>query len=265
MRKVLKALQSVIRDIVDWRGLTADASSWFRVVADIVWLKVGGAITNDQRQIRLKGGTVIHYRLNKGDLWSMREVLRDECYRFPGDIHPDVIVDLGGNIGLTSMWLHNRYKPRKIVVLEPSSDNARIARENLSALNDVVVIEAAVGSTDGYAHFAAAEESNKGAVSFDKAGSVRVMSMNTLIKEVEINGPIDLLKVDIEGGEAELFSQNLEWLDSVEHIITEFHPDVIDVVPIRQAICSRGFRHIPPGSVFETNMEAFAKVRPLQH
>jgi len=193
----------------------------------------------------------------------MREVLCDECYRFPGDIRPEVVVDLGGNIGLTSLWLHKQFRPRKTVVLEPSPGNAELASKNLSGLDGVVVIDAAIGSTDGYAHFAAAEESNKGAVSFGETGSVRVVSMNTLLNGVLMNERIDLLKVDIEGGEAELFSKNLEWLANVENIITELHPDLIDVVSIRNAVCSQGFRHIPAGSAFETNMEAFVKNRPL--
>jgi hypothetical protein len=87
-----------------------------------------------------------------------------------------------------------------------------------------------------------------------------VVSIPTLLQETGIGHRIDLLKVDIEGGEAELFSKNFEWLDGVQNIIVEFHPDIIDVVPITEAICSRGFQHIPPGSVFAHNMEAFVRL-----
>lgn len=191
----------------------------------------------------------------------MREVLLDECYRFPGEIRPEVVLDLGANIGLTSLWLDSRFKPRKLVAVEPSPENVRLARKNLAqSAGEVVLLEAAAGSTDGFAEFSAARDSNRGSVLFATDGKTRVVSMATLFKEAGIGPRIDLLKVDIEGGEAELFSRNLDWLDNVQNIIVEFHPDIIDVVPITEAICSRGFRHIRPGSVFHLSMEAFVRL-----
>lgn len=261
MKRAFRSLKSTIRDILRWRHVTADWGSWAQVVADMLRLKVGGQVTNQERSIRLRSGKIIYYRLNKGDLWSMREVLLDQCYRFPAEIHPEVVVDLGGNIGLTSLWLDSCFQPRKLVAVEPFPDNARIARKNLAESGaDVVLVEAAAGSTDGFANFSAAVDSNRGSVSFGTYGETRVVSMATLFKESDIGSRIDLLKVDIEGGEAELFSKNLEWLDRVQNIIVEFHPDIIDVVPITEAICSRGFRHIPAGTVFDHNMEAFVRL-----
>lgn len=250
-----------MRDIARWWHATADFSSCARITGDIIRLKLGGSVTNEERNIRLRNGKVIHYRLNKGDVWSMREVLLDECYRFPGEIQPEVVLDLGGNIGLTSLWLDSRFQLRKVVVVEPFSENVRLARKNLSqSRGDVVLVEAAAGSSDGFADFSAAVDSNRGSVAFGTTGKTRVVSMATLFKEVGIGPRVDLLKVDIEGGEAELFSRDLEWLDDVQNIIVEFHPDIVDVGPITQAICSRGFRHVAPGSVFDHNMEAFVRV-----
>ncbi|MGV3660320.1 MAG: FkbM family methyltransferase [Prosthecobacter sp.] len=224
-------------------------------------MKLRTASNNVERCIKLQSGRVVHYRLNKGDIWSMREVLLDECYRFPGDISPAVVVDLGGNIGLTSLWLDSQFQLQKIVVLEPLPSNARIARKNLAQTSaDVKLIEAAAGSEDGMANFVQDIDSNRGSVAFGTAGKTRVVSMGTLIQEAGITGGIDLLKVDIEGGEAELFSKNLDWLSEVRSIIAEFHPDIAQVDPIVRTICAQGFRHIAPGSVFPYNMEAFVRI-----
>jgi FkbM family methyltransferase len=261
MKRTFRSLKSTLRDILRWRHVTADWSSWIQVVADVLRLKMGGQVTNVERSIRLRSGKTIYYRLNKGDLWSMREVLLDECYRFPGVIRPEVVLDLGGNIGLTSLWLDSCFQPRKLVAVEPFPENARLARKNLAqSVGEVVIVEAAAGSSDGFADFSAALDSNRGSVSFGTNGKTRVVSIPTLLQETGIGHRIDLLKVDIEGGEAELFSKNFEWLDGVQNIIVEFHPDIIDVVPITEAICSRGFQHIPPGSVFAHNMEAFVRL-----
>lgn len=260
MKNILLSVGNALRDVLRWRRLTADLRSWLRISSDMIWLKIGGKVSNQERHIRLRTGKTIYYRLNRGDLWSMREVLLDECYRFPGNIQPEVVLDLGGNIGLTSLWLAVHFQVRKIVVVEPFAENVRLARKNLSqTAAEVVFLEAAAGSVDGYANFLASVDSNRGSVSFDAAGRTRVVSMPTLFRESGISAKIDLLKVDIEGGEAELFSRNLEWLESVQNMIVEFHPDLVDVAPIIDAICSQGFSHIAPGTVFEHNMEAFVR------
>ncbi len=39
---------------------------------------------------------------------------------------------------------------------------------------------------------------------------------------------IDLLKMDIEGGEQALLTGDTAWLSSVNAIVAEFHPSVVD-------------------------------------
>ena len=190
----------------------------------------------------------------------MREVLLDECYRFPGSIEPKVIVDLGANIGVTSMWLDMQFSVRRIVMVEPEHSHALLAQRNLTgARAEVTLVEAAVGKCDGLAQFKTSVESNTGSLKYGVVGSTRVISMMTLLHETGIVGEVDLLKVDIEGGEAELCSGNLYWLRRVRSIIAEFHPQIINRELVVDAIVNAGFRHIPAGSVFEGNMEAFVR------
>ena len=51
----------------------------------------------------------------------------DEAYRLPFAIQPKVIVDLGANIGLTSIYLLRLYKPEILVAVEADADNAALA------------------------------------------------------------------------------------------------------------------------------------------
>ena len=76
--------------------------------------------------LRLRGGVTITYRFNKGDIWSVREVWLFECYRPPFEIAIDHVLDLGANIGLTSLWLAKRYGCGRIIAVEPSAANARL-------------------------------------------------------------------------------------------------------------------------------------------
>lgn len=190
----------------------------------------------------------------------MREVILDECYRFPHEIAPKTIVDLGGNIGLTSLWFMAQYHPHRIVCLEPAPSNAKLIRQNLDHYGSgFTLIEAAIGSFDGSAYFNESEESNRGTLIHGQQGATRVISVPTLITEAGIEGDIDLLKIDIEGGEADLFSGDVSWLRNVKAIIAEFHPDVVDVSGIIANICAQNFHHIPANSVFPGNMDAFIR------
>jgi hypothetical protein len=68
-----------------------------------------------------------------------------------------------------------------------------------------------------------------------------------------------LVKLDIEGGEQDLFSADLAWLDRVDAIIAELHRDMIDYAGIVAAVRARGFRHIPAGRAWRGSLECFVR------
>src|SRR5262249_22479783 len=148
----------------------------------------------------------------------------DECYRLPDGAEPKYIIDLGANIGMSSLWFAKRYSRAKVIAVEPSPDNARITRLNLetNAVNGEV-IEAAIGPDDGTIFFNEGPESNVGRVS-DKGGNpVKMVSMDTVLRALPSGSAVDVIKIDIEGSEARLLAKNLEWLDRVKSLVMEFH------------------------------------------
>lgn len=215
---------------------------------------------NKERSIRIRDGITLTYRLNKGDIWSLREVWLFECYKFPASIHPEWVLDLGANIGMTSVWLANRYPVKKVIAVEPAKSNEALTRRNLMQ-NQVgaIVIAAAIGSRDGSITFVEHPASNFGTANYSESGSTSLISMNTLMERYCNGKRIDLLKLDIEGGEQELLSSNLEWLERVDAIIAEFHPGCVDYPGLVKKLQERGFRYIPANSVFPDNMDSFIR------
>jgi FkbM family methyltransferase len=246
--------------------LTADVPSFLRFTSDVFLSRLLGRVTlpnaDRDRAIRVRGGVELHYRLNRGDMQSIREVWIDEVYRLPFDLAPKLLVDLGANIGLTSVWLARRYGCRTVIAVEPSPENARLARLNL-ARNDIAaeVVEAAVGPHDGTAFFAEDRDSNLGHLA--SAGrEVRVVSMDALLSRLPHGSEVDLVKMDIEGGEGPLMRENLSWLARVHSIIAELHPTVIDSPALIRSLESQGFRYIPAHTaVGFDSMDAF--IRPV--
>ena len=260
--------------------LSADVSSWWRLFRDIVRRRflrfVPSQQLNQSRQLRIHGGGRLAYRFNRGDLQSLREVWMDSAYRPPFPTQATIVVDLGANIGMTSAWFWRRFNCERIIAVEADGSNARLAEENF-LLNSIPgeVIHAAVGPRDGWVRFAKSDESNAGHViegapvesqACGQGEEVRMVSMRTVMNYLPPGRRIDILKVDIEGGEGVLFDGDLSWLGRVDGIVIELHPDVTDTHRVRRNIEALGFKYIPPGSVFPLSISAFVHTGgPVEH
>ena len=227
-------------------------------------LKITNLPSYDQeRTIICANGVVLTYRLNRGDIQGIREVFLDEAYRLPFSLKPDLVVDLGANIGLTSIWFSKNYRCDRIIAVEPDPKNAILIRKNF-AQNKIngIVIEAAIGLTDGMVSFETSQESNLGRVApteelLISVQQVKMISMETLFAYVSKDEVVDLVKMDIEGGEQQLLSGDISWLKRVRAMIAEFHPDKVDYPGLIELIEQQGFRYIHANSVHAGNMDAF--------
>ena len=243
--------------------LTADVRSRFRLGMDFALSRLIGLLPKNQRnlmrEVRLCGDIKIRYRLNKGDLHSIREIWFQEVYRLPFDSPSGVLLDLGANIGMTSVWLAKKFSFTQVIAVEPDPNNAALVRQNLE-LNGITsqVLEAAIGPKEGPARFESSELSNLGRLSEDGSSVVPMINVDTIIKKFEVKS-FALIKIDIEGGEQDLFDGPTPWLARTHAIIIEFHPTV-DHARIIRVVCSHGFKYVPAHSLFPENMDCFIRV-----
>ena len=254
--RTLAAIATEVRSA--WR-ISGGGRSFRLLVGDALLYRVLLVIDIPSRdRIGHLRGAQLRWRLNRGDIQSIREVWYDECYRLPFEIPPRVLVDLGANIGLTSVWISRHYGVSWVVAVEPVPSNVRLLRENF-ARNRVpgVVLEAAVGARDETRSFVTTRESNLGHLG-SSGKRVRALSMATIL-DATPDHQTDLLKVDIEGGEAELLSGDLSWLQRVGSVVIEFHPGVVDVSALVLVFVCAGFRYIPAGTAWRGSMDAFVR------
>jgi FkbM family methyltransferase len=243
--------------------IAADARSRFQLGMDFVLSRIIGLVPRGQRnrvrEVRLRGDIKIRYRLNKGDLHSIREIWFQEIYRLPFDGPSGILLDLGANIGMTSVWLAKKFSFAQVIAVEPDPDNAALVRQNLD-LNGITgqVLEAAIGPMEGTVRFDLSEVSNLGKLSENGSLSVPMISVDTIIKKFTVTS-FGLVKIDIEGGEQDLFDGPSEWLTCTKAIIIEFHPTV-DHVRIAGVISSHEFKYIPAHSFVSDNMDCFTRV-----
>jgi FkbM family methyltransferase len=262
-------LQTIVNIILEVRQAWIFGDNFrsrLRLASDFILYRVLKAIDlnsrNVERTIQCSGGIFLTYRLNRGDIQGIREVWFDETYRLPFAIEPKLVIDLGANIGLTTVWLSHRYGCEKIIAVEPDLNNALLAEKNIkdNGINGYVV-RAAVGAIDGVATFETSGDSNLGTVvaSNDlKVGEqIDMVSIATLLKDLPDNQIVDLVKMDIEGGEQQLLLGDLFWLSRTRAMMAEFHPDRVDYAALVNRVVQHGFDYIPHDTVYSIHADAF--------
>ena len=105
----------------------------------------------------------IRLRQRTGDYFVFYEIFLDQCYWIPPLFrsHISSIVDLGANIGLTTLYLQSYLQPGcRVVCVEPDPKNASLMRMNLNGLaatHPVDIVEVAISDHAGSARFSTGE------------------------------------------------------------------------------------------------------------
>lgn len=139
-----------------------------------------------------------------------------------------VIFDLGAHIGSFSIYADYLYGKRsKIFSVEPEPENFNYLERNIKVnnFNNITAINAAVGSYNGFAFLNKMPQTDAHFITkkLNKIG--HKCTVNTL-DNLAGKYKIDLLKMDIEGGEYGLLShtRTLNFLKAnVSYIIMEYH------------------------------------------
>jgi FkbM family methyltransferase len=133
-----------------------------------------------------------------------------------------LILDCGGNIGLASRYFAEVFVGARVVCIEPDAANMRRARAN-NPEGRVRFRQAAVGAEPGRGGIAnPAADNNAYRIERGGAADVEIVSINGLL-EAEADAVPFIVKIDIEGFEAELFARNTEWVARFPLLIIELH------------------------------------------
>lgn len=184
------------------------------------------------RQLSFRG-IKLWVRPGSPDLKVVRSCLLgefDEVYRHVPSNH-NFIIDVGGYIGLVSILLAREFPDAQIVCLEPSSENYLLAEKNCAPYTNIDVMNVALLPTSdvvklkdrgtGQWGFTVVEQSH------DRADAktieeVQGVTIPQLLEQYGKSG-IDLLKLDIEGGEYALLKDRPEWVADVGVVVAEIH------------------------------------------
>lgn len=179
-------------------------------------------------------------------------------------IHP--ILDVGAHVGLFSAYASLLNPKIKIYALEPDPTNFELMRQNirLQNLDNIKLIVGALAekseardlflSPDSQNHSLLSPSSSK---NIKSKISVKAWNLADLFVEYNLER-LSLVKLDIEGGEFELFKESSEssW-SRVETIIMEVHEEFGSGRELEQRLRSFGFSIQRFPSAFDKSMSFF--------
>jgi FkbM family methyltransferase len=196
----------------------------------------------------------ITLRTRTSDIDTYDQVLYSGEYDVPGFGDVTTIVDAGANIGLASMFFAHKFPNARIIALEPESSNFELMSRNLNAYPNVTCLKKALWSQSGSvtvfdpgdgAWGFRTESEGAGDTMGKVIGTVECISLPDLLDEFDID-KLDVLKIDIEGSEKEVFDTSSEWIDRVDVIVAELHDRF-------KRGCSRAFYNATAGFARETH------------
>lgn len=168
-------------------------------------------------------------------------------------VDPELIVDLGANVGYSTAYFCARYPRAMVIAVEPDPDNVAMLRRNV-ANDDAVrvrVIPSGVWSHPAWLQLV--PETMGPGVEWGRQvrecppqtpGAMQAVDIATLLAQSG-HDRISILKIDIEGAESEVFTNGFErWIDRVDNLVVELHGHAMTGVAAQaffSAICGRGF------------------------
>ncbi len=225
-------------------------------------VRVAPLLRRRSLKTNVSGIGTVHFRVNNSDRHVLHQIFAERCYDLSAfsqyasivsaqnallaQNKTPIIIDAGANIGASSVWFATQFPKCHIVAVEPAVENAALCRRNTDKLPNVSMVEAALGGIRGSVSIV---DHNAEPIAFQVARRDTSAIPVVTIPELELlvpNGKLFIVKIDIEGFEADVFSGDISWLETVAVLIVEPHDWLL---PGQQT--SQAFQRAVMGSGFE--------------
>ncbi len=196
---------------------------------------IKGKITKTPVLFKVKRSDIrfpFYLRVPSSDVYVYEQIFMKKQCEFQVRKTPQIIVDAGANIGLTAILFSNRFPESRIYAIEPIDSNFEILKMNIAPYNNIIPIRGALWNKNkkinlvdpGYGNWGwTIKGEDISEEKLDKNCPVaQGMTVDLIIKDQGIER-IDLLKIDIEGAEREIFRDASSWIEKVDAIIIELH------------------------------------------
>jgi len=232
-------VKSSARSRIYWTRRVAQTprtfANWPQIFSDMARGRLGGGPAT--LSFRTRSGVRIDTPNRPGARVPVYEIFAETCYRFEWLLgrllqQPIHVIDIGGHVGTFSCRLTQLHPGATVQAFEPSATTAGFLRRNVEqngVTDRVAVVEKALAAISGAAVFddngAGSGLNGLQAVghSTGTATKVETIAFDDIIAEAST--PVDVVKIDCEGGEYDLVlgSSPDSWR-TVQRVVIEYHP-----------------------------------------
>ena len=188
----------------------------------------------------MNGAGPITVRPETSDVDLYNRILRRRSLELGWVRPPETIVDAGAHIGLASIYYARCFPTARIIAIEPEPTNFGLLVRNVRAYPSITAVQGALWHEAGMLDVSNPSTDVIGEISVPSSrrtaryrvwepphrdavvGRARAFTMTDLMERYAID-TIDLLKIDIEGAELELFKDARAWIGRVNVIVAELH------------------------------------------
>jgi FkbM family methyltransferase len=171
-------------------------------------------------------------RSGASDLDVFKLIFIDREYRCLDDI-PDaeLIIDCGANVGYSSAYFLSRFPGCRLIAVEPEESNFALLNKNLRRFHGrFTALHAGVWSRKTGLRMSEAKFGDGREWSYsvreaapDESPQMDAIDIGSLLRMSGCDR-ISVLKIDVEGAEKVIFSENVEpWLGRVDVLVIELH------------------------------------------
>lgn len=179
-------------------------------------------------------------------LASYNEIFVDKIYKFDTDIDIPTIIDCGANLGVSVMYFKSLYPNAILTAVEADPAIFSVLSDNINRANlgNVTLINRAVSGTHDDVLFNIEGADGGRVYAYDEAKATQRVQAITL--DDLITGPVDFLKIDIEGAETAALAACSK-LSKVKEAFIEYHSfsdDRQSLAEILSILSDAGFRYL---------------------
>ena len=172
-------------------------------------------------KVALRNGT--------SDAHCFNQVFVDLDYDFDIGFEPTRIIDCGANIGLSSLFFHRKYPNATVVAVEPETSNFTMLEKNVRPYTNIKCLNNGIWNKTVNLEISSENSENEKwgftvkEINHSSNTSIKAVTIIDIMNQFKMD-EIDILKMDIEGSELEVFSSNYEsWLPKTRILMIELH------------------------------------------
>jgi FkbM family methyltransferase len=143
------------------------------------------------------------------------------------------VIDAGANIGTSAIWFATKHPQATVIAIEPESENFDLMKLNVAGYPAIKPIKAALAGAIGRRELFDRGTGPWGYTIASSSQNVKSLEQSVECITVEsilatyTQDIVDILKLDIEGGEKEVLEDSKCWICSMRVIVVELHDRIV--------------------------------------